>query len=508
MSRPNILFLFTDQQRADTLGVVNPVMRTPVLDRLCSDGTYFTNAYTPAPVCVAARCALTFGQYAPRTGCFENNYPMPEVTTDRLSFMAALRDAGYQAHGIGKMHFTPDPNDLRGFGSRVSSEENSGPPGDDYARFLLDQGYDHLIDTQGARGEMYYIPQPSQVPSRAHHTHWTADQSIEFLRRRDQDRPFLLWASFIDPHPPFCPPAPWNKLYRAPAMPLPKRPQDFENLWTFMNRVQNRYKFRDAGIDRNLLRVMKAYYYATISFIDYNVGRILTVLEEQGQLDNTLILYTSDHGEFLGDYDCFGKRSFLKSAAQVPLVVRFPERFEAGASVSAPASLVDVLPTFLAAAGLPLPPQMVDGIDLAQLAADPGCRPLVFGHYQSGPPGSFNRAQYMALSEGWKYIYSASENREFLFDLYVDPEETRNVAETVGYLERIHRMRQFMFTNLRQMEYTPSIDGDVWRYFLPPVFPLDPDSGLLFQDPGWARSRMRIPGYTEDEDPPVGNVSF
>ena len=107
---PNILFIFTDQQRADTLGAVNPVMRTPMLDRLCAEGTLFTHAHTPVPVCVPARCSLIFGQYATRTGCYENGYPMPEVSrrAARRSWRL-LAEAGYQTHGVGKMHFTPDP---------------------------------------------------------------------------------------------------------------------------------------------------------------------------------------------------------------------------------------------------------------------------------------------------------------------------------------------------------------------------------------------------------------
>jgi arylsulfatase len=496
--RPNILFVFTDQQRADTLGALNPIMRTPVLDRLCDEGTLFTQAYTPVPVCVPARCSLTFGQYATRTGCYENNYPMPEVTRERPTMMSALAEAGYQTHGVGKMHFTPDGQALRGFERRDRAEELAGPEGDDYAAWLHAQGFDHVVDTNGPRGEMYYIPQPAQMPARAHGSYWVADRSIDFLRQRDRSRPFFLWSSFIHPHPPFSPPVPWNKLYRAPAMPLPKRPPDAHNLWTHINRVQNRYKFRDAGIDDNLLRVMKAYYYACVSFIDYNAGRILQTLEETGELENTLIVWSSDHGEFLGDYDCFGKRSFLKSAANVPLVARFPERFKAGQRVDAPASLVDIMPTFLAAAGVTRDALQLDGIDLAELAARPAQRPFVFGHYQSGEATDYNRALYMALSQRWKYIYSAAENREFLFDLRVDPDETRNRAETAGYLGHTRAMRGAMIEQLRGAGRLASLDGDGWRAYPPPAFYQDPDAGLLFQDPAWADDQAHIPGYSDD----------
>ena len=493
-TRPNILFIFTDQQRADTVGVVNPVMRTPVMDRLCAEGTLFTNAYTPVPVCVPARCSLIFGQYAHKTRCYENGSPMPEVTADRPTFMSALSEAGYYAHGVGKMHFTPDGQALRGFASRDRSEELArNVSGDDYLTWLHKNGFDYVHDVYGVRGEMYYIPQPSQLPAWAHGSHWVADRSIEFLRNRDRSRPFLLWSSFIHPHPPFSPPVPWNKLYRAPSMPLPKRPPNMENLWVHINRVQNRYKYRDAGIDDNLLRAMKAYYYATVSFIDYNVGRILQALEESGELANTLILWTSDHGECLGDYNCFGKRTFLRSVANVPLIVRYPERFRPGSRVDSPASLVDVMPTFLAAAGVDCGGLDLDGVDLATLASQPNKREMIFGQYEQG-----NKAAYMALTRRWKYIYSAPDNREFLFDLRVDPEETRNRAETLGYQEQTRAMRAALVAYLRSEGYEEPLEGDGWRVYPPPPLPRDPDAGLLFQDPGWAKPYVHIPGYSDE----------
>jgi len=291
-------------------------------------------------------------------------------------------------------------------------------------------------------------------------------------------------------------------------MPLPKRPPDSHNLWTFINRVQNRYKFRDAGLDDRLLQIMKADYYAQVSFIDYNVGSILAELEAQGELDNTLILWTSDHGEFLGDYDCFGKRSFLRSAANVPLVVRYPDRFGMGSRVAAPASLVDVMPTFLAAAGVDAHGLSLDGVDLAALARQDQLRPAVFGHYQSGPADAYNRACYMALTERWKYIYSAAENREFLFDLRVDREETRNRAETAGYLEQTAAMRRLMVGQVWSAGREQVLDGDGWRAYPPPAFHADPDGGLLFQDPAWAADQFRIPGYTDDAPAPVLNVQL
>ena len=492
--QPNILFVFTDQQRADAMGTRNPVMRTPVMDRLCAEGVSFSLAHTPSPVCVSARCSLIFGQYPHKTGCFDNGFPMPEVTPEQPTFMSLLGRAGYQSHGVGKMHFTPDRHGLKGFLTRDESEEGQAHVQDDgYLTWLHERGFGYVHDVNGVRGEMYYVPQPSQLPAWAHNSHWVADRSLDFLKDRDTSRPFFLWSSFIDPHPPFAPPTPWNKLYRGPSMPLPKRPTDMENLWVYINRRQNRYKFRDQGIDDNLLRVMKAYYYATVSFIDYNVGRIIAFLEESGEMDNTLIVWTSDHGEFLGDYGCFGKRSFLKSAANVPLIARFPERFQAGQQVDSPASLVDVMPTLLGGAGLESGGASLDGVDLAELARTPDMREMVYGQIQRG-----GQAAYMSLTRRWKYIYAASDNREFLFDLLVDPDETRNRAETLGYERHTSTMRDALIGHLREDGYAEPLDGEGWRVYPPLRMPRDPDAMLLFQDAAWSLPHLHIPGYSHE----------
>ena len=154
------------------------------------------------------------------------------------------------------------------------------------------------------------------------------------------------------------------------------------------------------------------------------------------------------------------------------------------------------MPTFLAAADVAAPGLDLDGVDLADLAAQPDIRPMIFGQIQQPPLSACNEAQYMALTRRWKYIYSASEHREFLFDLHVDPEETRNRAETVGYGEQTRAMRSALIAYLRGEGFIAPLDGAAWRSFPPPAFPQDPDAGLLFQDPPWAKDRMTIAGYS------------
>ncbi len=495
MAHPNILLIFTDQQRGDTIHAAgNPVIKTPHLDRLVREGVHFRSAYTPSPVCVSARCSLIHGQYPHNTGCFDNGFRMPQ---DRPTFMQLFTEAGYRTHGIGKMHFNPDPRGLRGFQAREYQEEMGGQiKQNDYLEFLHANGFEHVYDPMGQRGEMYYIPQPAQMPARFHATNWVGDRATDFIRDVGSSPPFLLFTSFIHPHPPFSPPTPWNKLYRGALMPLPKRPEDYETLHTYANRHQNRYKYRDNGIDNNLLRVMRAYYYACISFIDFQVGRILQALEDTDQLDNTLILYTSDHGEFLGDYNCFGKRSMLDASARIPMIVRFPERFTSGQVCEIPTSLVDVMPTFLNAAGIDAATCDLDGIDLAEIAAGENNGAyrdrLVYSEYQRDALGV-----YMAVNRQWKYFYSSPDRREFLFDRRTDPDETRNRAGLSLCHHNLQQMRTGLHEYYRREGFTDPLEDDRWKLYPQPALPVNPDAGLLIQDARWAAPYQAIPGYTD-----------
>jgi arylsulfatase len=497
--RPNVLVIFTDQQRGDSIHALgNPVIRTPSFDRLVNEGVAFRRAYSASPVCVSARCSTIYGQYPANTGCYDNS-PMP--TDGRASYMQALTDAGYRTHGIGKCHFTPDRDGLRGFQTRERQEELVGSPADDdYLPWLKANGYDHLTDPHGVRGEMYYVPQPAQMSAKHHPTQWIGDRSVDFLSNAERtDQPWHLYASFIHPHPPFAPPAPWHKLYRAPLMPLPNVPADHEALQLYINKFQNRYKYRDQGIDQNLMRNMRAHYFACVSFIDYQIGRILAALEESGQLDNTLIIATSDHGEYLGDYECFGKRGMHDSAARVPMIARLPGRFEGGHILDEPASLVDVAPTILGATGASIDDHHLDGLDLADVSSGDTRRRGVVSQFNSGPD-----AVYMLASKRWKYIYSAPDDKELLFDAVEDPNETRNKANAPFMKDTTAMMRGALIYELARCgedrafeKSTDALDGDTWRVYPKKTMSDDPDEGLLVQDPAWAK--LDIPGYTDAE---------
>ncbi|MBD3176522.1 MAG: sulfatase-like hydrolase/transferase, partial [Armatimonadia bacterium] len=486
--QPNILFLFTDQHRGDSMGCAgHPIVRTPNLDRIAAEGTRFTSAFTPSPVCVSARCSLILGQYPHTTGCLDNGYPMP---TDRPTLMERLGELGYQTQGVGKMHFSPDSQAMKGFEARDRQEELCARvEDDDYVQYVQEIGFDHILDIHGVRGEMYYVPQVSQLPAEHHPSSWIADRSVDFLRRRDKDRPFFLWSSWIHPHPPVAPPNPWYRLYRGPLMPPPKVPEDFEAMWTYWNRVQNRYKYRDRGWDLNLVRQIRAYYWACVSFVDYNIGRVLAELEAQGELENTIIMYSSDHGEALGDYRCFGKRSFLNSQANIPMILRHPGRIAAGEVCDTPVSLVDVLPTLVTAAGGEVH-EGVEGADLARIAAGEEPDRTVYGQIQGAGLGV-----HYSVSRDVKYAYSEPDDKEYLILRRQDPDEMRNHAYTIFAQDILRQAREDLFSHYREVGFTERLEGDGWKRHPRRGLPDDPDAGLLQQDTPWSKHLEHIEGY-------------
>ena len=484
MQRPNIILFFTDQQRADTIAASgNPVIQTPAMDKLVREGVSFDRAFSPSPVCVPARCSMFYGLYPHHTDCYDNNNPMPDGCP---SVASALQDAGYRTHGIGKMHFTPDLLALRGFETRERQEEIFGAPQTDYTKYLSDNGINHVFDYHGQRSEMYYVPQLAQTSAEHHPTNWIGSRSCEFIENHDFNRPLFLMSSFIHPHPPFAVPTPWNKLYRSAETPPPHVPENSESLTTWFNRHQNNFKYKDAGVDGNLTRTTKAFYYACISFIDYQISRVLDALERRGQLDNSMIVLTSDHGELMGDYNCFGKRSMLDPSARIPLIVRYPEKKYAGARVDDAASLVDLMPTFLTAAGAEHSNIELDGADLERAARGELKREYVFSQIKSG-----NGALYMVASRDKKYIYSAADQKEFFLDRTLDPLETVNFAAGGRTHPDMAAMKKLLIETVA-IEGDNTEGGD-WKPYPPLAFAPRPG----YQDNASVRDAESVlpPGY-------------
>jgi len=456
-ARPNVLLVMLDQMRWDAIAAHgNPVVRTPAMDELCRRGTTFSRAYTPSPVCVPSRAALLTGLLPHRSGVVSNGTPLAEGT-DTVAH--ALRRAGYATAAIGKMHFTPVRAD-HGFDRMELSEEiPDRVEDDDYLQDLVAAGFGHVEEPHGVRHELYYTPQPSQLPEQHHTTAWTGRRTVAYLEERaERDEPFFCFTSFIKPHPPFDPPSPWHRMYDPLDMPDPVRePGELEAL-SFQQRLQHRVKWMPPDADLLRLRTMRAYYYACVSFVDAWLGEILATLERTGLAENTLVVLTSDHGEYLGDHWSFGKRGFHEVTAGIPLVVAGPG-VRAGVESDALVMLPDVTATLADAAGAE-PVERPDGESL---------RPLLAGErathhaWLPGQLGSGPTALYMATDTRWKYVHGAADQREWLFDLS-DPRETQDLSGDPAAKAELQRLRGLLVDRLRGDGYDEPFDGDGWRH--------------------------------------------
>lgn len=395
----HLLILFTDQQRYDTIAAFgNPQIQTPHLDALAKDSVVFERCITPSPVCVPARLSMLSGQYPARTGCNNNN-------TDRAyngaGFYGRITAQGYQSCCVGKMHNLWDVYGPMGFESRHSQEEIAAE-GDEYMRDIREK-YPWVFDYHGMRSEMYYTPQISQLPPEDHPTQWVGDRSVDFIQHCAPDRPMFLFSSFIHPHPPYCPPAPWQKLYREdPPTPVCPTPEDLE---TFSDLIGDRCSCERLLMSRQDVLRSKNFYYACVSFVDYQVGRIIAALKEKEMYDDTLILFSSDHGDMMGDYNAIGKRTMVDSSCHVPLMIHVPghghERRQD------PCSLVDIAPTLLRYVGAPYDPREFDGVDLFA----PSERTYVYSQHGCGSGGT-----YMITDGRDKLVYSAARDKYYFFD--------------------------------------------------------------------------------------------
>lgn len=399
MDVKHILILFTDQQRWDTISAFgNSCIQTPNLDALAGDSVIFENCITPSPVCVPARLSMFAGQYPARTGCNNNN---SQNVYSGKGFYSLLTGKGYRSCCVGKMHHLMDPYGLMGFEKRYTQEEMSAPE-DDYTKYIL-KNYPWVFDYHGMRSEMYYVPQISQLPPRAHPTQWVGDRSVEYIQACDPKEPMLLMTSFVHPHPPFAPPAPWHKLYRKDPPDVFCPPDDkLEDFWEL---IGDRCSCERLMMSRQDVLRMKNYYYACVSFVDYQVGRIIQKLKEKDMYQNTLILFASDHGDMMGDYKAVGKRSMVDSSCHIPFMIKYPGHQPSVRKDIC--SLIDVAPTLLSYAGVPYEEGEYDGLDLF----GEGQHDFVYSQHGCGKNGT-----YMVTDGERKLVYSEAAKRYYYFE--------------------------------------------------------------------------------------------
>ncbi len=425
--KPNILYLMTDQHRADCLGCAgNKVIKTPNLDSIAAEGALFPNAYTSTPSCTPARAGILTGLSPWHHGMLgygrvAGQYP--------FELPQALRDAGYYLFGIGKMHWYPQKK-LHGYhGLLVDESGRAETPGfvSDYRFWFKQQAPDLNPDATGI-GWNDYLAKAYALPERLHPTTWTGDRAVEFIEKYDRAEPFMLKVSFARPHSPYDPPQRFMDMYNVDDMPAPVV-GDWAARYAPHDEPPNPSLWHgDLGVRQ--AKESRRAYYASITFIDEQVGRILAALKKHGLYDNTLILFFADHGDMLGDHHLWRKTYAYESSANIPMILRWPKSMgmddRRGGELPQPTELRDVLPTFLDAAGAPIPGHL-DGKSLLNLVRGntKDWRPWIDLEHSM----CYDQDHWTALTDGrFKYIYFAYDGREQLLDMDKDPGELHNLA--------------------------------------------------------------------------------
>lgn len=434
-SKPNILLITADQQRYDATGMTGPsFLRTPHFDNISREGVTFSRAYSDCPLCVPARVSIMTGKQVFTHGEYRNGDTTKRIDRDQ-SLPGCLRSLGYQTAAIGKMHFTPQR-------ARHGFDEMILPA--DYYRQMQSSGLPYQPMRHGLGQNELYAGMAT-VPESLTLTSWIAEQCVNYiLDRRDPTVPFFLWCSFSKPHPPLDPPEPYYSMYRNCPIPDPIH-GDWSRDENCPEPVKRfRQQWSQDLIPPEIIREARSAYYGLITQNDYNMGRVFAALQDLDMLKDTLIVYTSDHGDFLGDHHCGCKFFFHEPSAHVPFVVRPPKSWGYdlhGTTNAAPVTHADILPTLVKAAGGE-PPAGLDGIDLIA-AARGQAQPRRYLEAGQEIPG----VAYAALTDGrWKYIYYPEGHREQLFDIDNDPGELHDLAgaaeQTADHAAELTRLRE------------------------------------------------------------------
>lgn len=471
MSDPkNILLITSDQQHWSTLGSLNPKIKTPALDRLAREGTRYDRAYVPCPVCTPTRASIITGQYPAWHGAWTIGVKLGE---DVPTVGDAFSRNGYSTSLIGKAHFQP----LTSRPEQISLEAQptlkdldfwedfTGPwygfdhvevarnhadeshVGQHYGIWMRDKGLPNYEDFFASVEQQYddpdYEPQEHswELPEEYHYTTWTGERTIAAMERDvAADNPFFIWSSFHDPHPPYLVPEPWASMYDPADMePGTLDPNELDHMvsWTRMTQEQHpdyshltESGFANHGFHSHLttdeqLRKDIAIYFGMVSFMDHQIGLILDALDQLGIADDTVVVFTSDHGHYTGQHGLTAKGPFhYDDGIRVPFIVRYPGQANAGETSDAIQSIVDLPQTFLDIVGIGIPGQM-QGVSQKDvwLGNAGSARSWAICENRHQPTAVHLRT---FINERYKMtVYRGLEEGEF-YDLEEDPDERRN----------------------------------------------------------------------------------
>ena len=414
---PNVLLVIADQMTPFMLEACGYLgARTKNLKALAARGVQFTQAYTPSPICVPARSCLITGLLTSTTGCYDNGDPYPSFIP---TFAHYMTNAGYDTALSGKMHFV-GPDQLHGFRRRLNTDIYPSTfiwsypllPEDDPEAMAFDFAPQYQAQNIGPGWctELQYDEE----------THFRALECLRYA----PDRPWMLTVSYTNPHPPYIVPRKYWDMYKDADLPIPDYPADMDSKYSDYDRAFIRWY----GLNRKDIRdpehliAMRSGFAALAHYIDDKLGELLQVLEEQGLQDNTVVIFTSDHGEMLGEKGLIQKRSLYEWSARIPLVIHWPGAKPA--TIDTPVSLLDLPPTLTDLAGQK-PARQFEGRSLLPALKGEALDevPIISEYHGEG----IMRPSFMVRLGEWKYIYCHGSAPQ-LFNLARDPNEWENLA--------------------------------------------------------------------------------
>lgn len=412
---PNILFIMTDDQRKDALSIYgNPILKTPGIDRIGAEGARFDDFFVTNSLCAPSRAVYLTGLYSHMNGVTTNGFGDPfrnqgGLREDQETFVSLLHDAGWYTGLIGKWHL------------------RSLPAGFDQWAIFPGGGGPYLDPPMNANGV--------SLRMRGHSDDIVGDQTLEFLDKRPKDRPFLLLMNFKSPHRNWMPAKRFENAFDGIDIPLPRTYEDrldTDALRRAQMAIASMPDFKSTDKDFNYQALVKNYYRTLLS-VDENVGRALAALDKLELASNTLILFGSDNGFFLGEYGLYDKRLMYDPAIRVPMLVRWPGRVQPGTVDSSLVTNVDVAPTLLEIAGVPVP-QWMQGTSFLPLLERKQVewRDAFYYEFHEYPDYDHCARKHRGIrTERWKLIEFWEKPVEYeLYDLHKDPDETKNLASS------------------------------------------------------------------------------
>ena len=426
---PNILFLVTDQQRWDAMSCSGDWVQTPNLDRIAGEGIRFTNCVTTSPVCIPTRLSLATGLYPHNTHVWNNmNHQMPAETP---TWMQAVRDAGYRTSLFGKTHLHPHSGDLREREDLMNAyglddvNEIGGPRASANVLSHMTAMWEekglweaYRADYRERFSTKPYLVRPSTLGLEDYADVYVGQQAKQYLQNYERDEPWCCWVSFGGPHEPWDTPEPYASMYNPEDMPPAiSRPPAGERPRGHLDRAMRRMNpaFEPGEVGR-----LRANYAGNVTLIDDQIGEILDAIEARGELENTIIVHTSDHGEMNGDYGLIYKSNFLNGAVRIPLLVRTPDSTNAGSVCESPVEWIDIGPTLVEMAGGELTHRQF-GESLCPVLTQPEATHRDFAISEI-------EGEIMLLNREWKAALNADGEVYLLFDVQNDPNEIQNLA--------------------------------------------------------------------------------